>query len=78
MSKKIDRTLSIRCCKCNKPLGMTLLIPARANERTIEAIFRVAIYSLCEDCKKSSISTITDPISNTLLRAIKKNGDVDK
>lgn len=72
MSKKRDRAFPLRCCKCGKPVGKNLLIPARANGRTLEGIIRVAAYFLCEDCEKSSISTITAPISNTLLRAIKK------
>jgi len=71
MSQKKDRTLPLRCRKCKKPLGMTLLIPARPNERAIDEMLRIATYSLCEDCKKSSISTITDPISNLLLRVKK-------
>lgn len=63
MSKKRNRVLHVRCCKCNKPLGVTLLITARASERTINEIFLVTTYLLCEDCKKSSISTITDPVT---------------
>lgn len=63
MSKKRKRVLHIRCCKCNKPLGVTLSIAARANERTINEIFLVTTYLLCEDCKKSSVSIITDPVT---------------
>lgn len=63
MSKKIGRTLSIRCCKCGKPLGKTLLIPARANGRTVKEAFRVITSSLCEVCKNSSISVTTDPVT---------------
>lgn len=63
MSKKRKRGVPLRCCKCNKPLGKTLFIPARANERTVNEAFRVITSSLCEDCKKSSISTITDSVT---------------
>lgn len=63
MSKKIDRTFPILCCKCGKPVGKNLLIPARANRRTVKEAFRVITSSLCEVCKNSSISVITDPVT---------------
>lgn len=63
MSKKIKREFPLRCRKCGKSVGKNFLIPARANKRTIEAILLLLTSSLCEDCKKLSISTITDPVT---------------